>query len=150
MSQSLDSAAQAAQQNSEAVGVFVIGIKVLGLVGIFSAGLLGAACIAAFDPPTSRKQLFTQAAVAGVGSLFFGPVVLATVQHFSTWIVWTSLNMEQSISYAAPVYLVTGGLAWGVFGALARLRKLISERGAQAVAKRMGVDTSTPSEEKPQ
>lgn len=145
MSQNVNDAADAAHQafaNQVAENTaMLIGFKVLGLMGIFSAGLVGAACIAAFDPPENRRQLFAQAAVAGVGSVFFGPAIALVVQHFITWVDWAHLPAATAVEYNMPIYFVVGSMAWGVFGAMSKLRKLIAARGAEALAKRVGMDT---------
>jgi len=134
-------AALAAGSASTALISTALGVKLLGMAGIFGAGVVGAACIAAFDPPESKKMLFTQAAVAGTSSIFFGPAMLAITEHYFTYVDWTHLVGIELMQYAAPVFLLTGAMSWGLFGMLSRLRHLIARRGAQILGDKLGVDT---------
>lgn len=104
-------------------------MKVASTAGV---ALLGAAVMAAFDPPKSKKELFQHAAVAGSGSFIFGPAAHSTASHFlSTWTAGVDLTM--------PSYFLVGALSWGAMGALAKFRKLVSERGAAAIGKTVGM-----------
>ena len=51
--------------------------------------------------------------------------------------VTTTSIGEAWLEIALPVALVIGALSWGVLGALVKLRALIRERGAAAVADRV-------------
>lgn len=97
------------------------------------AGVLGAAIMACMDPPATRKELFKQALVAGVGSMVFGPVALTVLGHFVPW-------LAASLETAVPIYFLVGALSWGAFGALVKLRKLVDEKAAASLAKKLGVD----------
>ena len=108
--------------------------KLLGLSGLVGAGVLGAVFMAAFDPPKTRKMQFAQAAVAGTSSLIFGPVFVKILDHYSDWINLATATAIESFEAAAPVYLITGALSWGAFGAMAKLRQIIHERAAEKVA----------------
>ena len=103
-------------------------IKAASTIGV---GVLGAAIMAAFDPPQSRKELFLHATLAGVGSFVFGPLALMAATKFVTFATPGELLM--------PVYFLVGALSWGAFGAIAKLRKLISDKGASALADRVGL-----------
>lgn len=131
-------------QQVETAGHALWAGKALGLGAIFSAGVLGACVIAAVDPPSTRREMFTRALAAGVGSLFFGPAIVRLLDH---WAVWVDLNTASSmevVEYAAPVYLVIGCLSWGVFGALATLSKILKARGGNALADKIpGLTTTT-------
>lgn len=95
------------------------------------AGLLGGLIMAAFDPPASRKELFLQAAVAGTGSAVFGPTALSAASKF--------IEFSSTSELMIPVYFLVGALSWGAMGALAKFRKLVSERGAAAVGGKVGL-----------
>lgn len=112
------------------------GVAAYGLAGklgaIFGAGVLGAAVMAAFDPPKNRKQLFLHAAVAGIGSWVFGGLVHLAAIKYVTFATPNDLFF--------PAYFLTGAVSWGALGFLATLRRLVHERAAEAVAKRIGID----------
>jgi len=95
------------------------------------AGLLGAAAMAAFDPPKSRRELFLQAATAGTGSLVFGKLAVIAATKYVTFAPADELTI--------PVFFLVGAMSWGVFGALAKLRKLVAEKGAGKVAEKVGL-----------
>jgi hypothetical protein len=129
--------------SSTAGGIF--GWKmVLSFGALIGSGILGGAIMAAFDPPKNRVQLFLQGAAAGVGSLFFGPIAVKVLDHYTEWVDLTSANHIELLAWAAPVYLVIGTLSWGVFAALAKLRDLIKSRGADTVARKIGLDEAKP------
>jgi hypothetical protein len=110
-------------------GIFAGLIWKLGLMAV--VGAVGGAIMAAFDPPETRKGLFLQATVAGTGSLVFGDVAHAAATLYLPFASGTTL---------IPSYFLVGALSWGVLGALAKFRKLVSEKAAGAVAKKLGVD----------
>ena len=123
----------------------IVGWKFLLSFGaLVSSGVLGGAIMAAFDPPKSRLQLFLQGAAAGVGSLFFGPIAVRVLDHYTEWVDLANAGHVDLLTFAAPVYLVIGTLSWGVFSALAKLRELIKNRGADAVAHKIGLEETKP------
>ena len=95
------------------------------------AGVLGAAVMAAVDPPKTRWELFLHGATALAGSVVFGPVAVRVVAQFIPWIGATDIEV------VVPIYFLVGALSWGVFGAIAKARALIRDRGADAIAKRL-------------
>lgn len=103
-------------------------LKVGAALGL---GVLGAAVMAAFDPPQSRKELFLQAVAAGVGSTVFGPLAVILATKY--------LSFASAEELTIPVLFLTGALSWGFFGALAKLRKMIAQRGAKIVAGKVGL-----------
>lgn len=113
------------------------GWKVLGISGLVASGILGAILMAIFEPPKDKKTLFGQAAVAGVGSLFFGPVAVRALDFYFDFINLTNATALEALETAAPVYLLIGAMSWGVFGALAKLREIIREKGAAKVAEQV-------------
>lgn len=108
--------------------------KILGLSGLISAGVLGAVFMSAFDPPKTRKMQFAQGAVAGTSSLIFGPVFVKILDYYSDWIDLATATPIEAFEAAAPVYLLTGALSWGAFGAMAKLRQIINDRAAEKIA----------------
>lgn len=134
---------QQAQEASSSTFDVAVAAKAAGLFGIFSAGVLGAVVIAAVDPPKTRREMFMRALAAGVGSLFFGPVAVRVLDHYTDWVNLATAPTQEVIELVAPVYLVVGCLSWGLFGAIAMLSKILKARGAQALAKRLGVETDT-------
>lgn len=123
--------------SNSAAGVFAW--KLLGLSALLSAGVLGAVFMAAFDPPKDRKTLFFQGAVAGTSSLIFGPVLVKWLDATVDWINLATATHLEALEVAAPVYLLTGALSWGVFAAIAKLRGIIRDRAADAAAGKLGL-----------
>lgn len=123
-----------------------VGAKVVGVLGVAgSAGVIGALVIAAVKEPKTKREWFMRALVAGVGSLFFGPITVMALDQYamSNWHGWLGLNaipFVEAMQYAAPVWLVIGCLSWGVFGALSSLNELLKTRGGKAVADRLGME----------
>jgi hypothetical protein len=114
------------------------GAGALGIFGkvaiIASAGLLGAAAMAAFDPPQTKKQLFMQAAIALGCSFMFGPIAVRAADFYFDFInLATITNWVEFMETVAPIYGLVGALSWGFVGLLAALRKLIKEKGAPKV-----------------
>lgn len=106
------------------------GLLAKGLASI-GFGAVGALIMAAFDPPKTRRALFWQALASAAGSLVFGHAALRVLDHFTPWVDIAALPQDQWIEWAAPVYFVVGALSWGLFGALAQLRRALRERGVQ-------------------
>ena len=123
--------------SSSAAGV--IAWKFLGLSALISAGVLGAVFMAAFDPPKDRKTLFAQGAVAGTTSLIFGPVLVKWFDSVVDFVDLAKATHLEALEVAAPIYLLTGALSWGVFAAIAKLRQIIRDRGAEAAAGKLGL-----------
>ncbi|MBA2413208.1 MAG: hypothetical protein H0V63_10345 [Burkholderiaceae bacterium] len=108
------------------------GLALIAKYGVpFGAAMLGAAIIAALDPPKTRKELFMQAMVAGIGSTVFGAAALRVAVYF---LAGYGLDLE---SLTIPVYFLTGALSWGFFGAIVKLRSLLREKAAQKVIDRL-------------
>lgn len=111
-------------ESAGAVGLYKLGAA-LGV------GVVGAACIAAFDPPKTKRELFTQAASAGAVSILFGNAATKLADAWFTSLTYDDLHL--------PVCFLVGALSWGALGALAKLRTMIRERGADAVAGKAGL-----------
>lgn len=118
------------------------GIKLGSLAGI---GVVGALLIAAVDPtevepdPRKRKRLIVaQVLTAGVMSTVFTLPVVRWLDYVSDWInLGRGASIEDWFEIAMPVGLLIGALSWGIVGALVKLRKLIRERGADEIARRV-------------
>lgn len=138
---------QGAKAMSEPISGTAAGIfswkGALWIGALLGSGVLGGMIMASFDPPKTRKLLFLQGAAAGIGSLFFGPIVLRALDHYTDWINLATASPIEMLEIAAPVYLLIGTLSWGVFAALAKLRELIRERGAAALADKIGMNKPT-------
>lgn len=115
-----------------------LGWKALGLGALIGAGVLGAVVAAVFDPPKDRKTMFKQFAVAGISSLFFGPLALRFIDQWIEWVDFKTMSPVDLLEWSAPVYLLIGALSWGLFGAVVRMRQIIRERGADEVWRRGG------------
>ncbi len=98
----------------------------------FLLGALGALVMAAVDPPKDRKALFLHAFVAGAGAAVFGPAVVSLATGWYP-------ALAGDLTLTIPALFLVGALSWGAFGALARFRTLLSERGAAAFANRVGM-----------
>jgi hypothetical protein len=77
------------------------------------AALIGAAVMAVFRPPKSRKEMFYQGAVALGSSMLFGGFGVALVDS------WLHLGADTLI---VPIHGLIGAMSWGLFGGLAHLR----------------------------
>lgn len=116
------------------------------LVALLTTGAIGAVMIAAFDPaeavpdPKQRRklivaQVLTAALVAGM----VGPVVVSWLGKPGGFLPVSGDDAMGWIELAMPVGLLLGGFSWGFVGAAVKLRRMIGDRGAQAVADRVGL-----------
>ncbi len=128
-----------AEPTSSTAAGAALGWKLLGLSALLGSGILGAVMMAVFDPPKTKKLLFGQAAVAGIGSLFFGPVATKLADHYFDFINLANATGIEAFEVAAPVYLLVGAMSWGAFGALAKFREIIRTRGAENLANKTGI-----------
>lgn len=108
-------------------GIFILKFGSLKLIG-FGAALVGAAMMAAFRPPQSKRELFIQGAVALGVSLLFGGSVIRMIDHYFTWMDLAHSSFEDIVQSTAMVHGLLGAMAWGTFGGLAVLRdKLMTD-----------------------
>jgi hypothetical protein len=133
----------AAEPVSGAAGA-ALGWKLLGLGTLVGAGVLGAVIMAIFEPPKDKKTMFGQAAVAGIGSLVFGPTAVRVLDYYAAFIDLANATPLEALETAAPVYLLIGAVSWGAFGALAKLREIIRARAAERIAGMAGVSEDPP------
>lgn len=115
------------------------GWKAAGFGALIGSGILGGLIMAVFDPPKSRGLLALQGAAAGIGSLFFAPICVRAIDHYVDWLNLSTASSVEVLETAAPIYLLVGCLSWGVFGALAKLREIIRDRGAAKLAEKAGI-----------
>jgi hypothetical protein len=104
-------------------------VKVLGM----GSALMGAAMMAVFRPPKSRKELFLQGAVALGTSLMFGGAVVSILDYYLDFINLTTAPMVEIIQFNVAVHGLLGTFAWGLFGGLAVLRDKFSNDPIGAV-----------------
>lgn len=119
-----------AVESGSAIGLAAI--TKFGWVKLFSLGaaVLGAGMMAIFRPPKSRKELFTQGAVALGCSLLFGSTAASIILHYLP----LDLNsMEELVSYHVSVNGIVGAMSWGIFGGLAHLRDKVETDPEQVI-----------------
>lgn len=103
-------------------------------------GTIGGLLMVMLDPPKTRRGMFVQSMVACIGSIVFGPIAVRLLDHYVDGIDLAGADVVSILEVAAPVFFVIGALSWGIAAALVRLRHIIAERGADAVAKKAGLD----------
>lgn len=98
-------------------------IAKFGFIKIASLGaaVLGAAMMAVFRPPVTRKELFLQGAVALGTSLLLGGAAVTGANYYLHWITEAS-SFEDILQFSVAVHGLLGAFAWGIFGGLAVLR----------------------------
>lgn len=89
----------------------------------FLPALIGAALMAVFRPPKSRKEMLLQAMVALGASFLFGN---------------TAFNLVDGWLHVGPdgkdaVLGLVGALSWGAFGGLAHMRDKVAADPIQAI-----------------
>lgn len=116
------------------------------LSALLTAGAAGAVLIAAFDPAEAvqdprarRKLLFAQVISAAIVAGMVGPVVVSWLGRPAGLLPVAAGDTMAWVELSMPVGLVLGCLSWGIIGAAVKLRQLIADRGAQAVAGRVGI-----------
>jgi hypothetical protein len=109
--------------------------KLLALVGV---GAVGAVVMASFDPPPTRRAMFAQALAAGVMAILFTPAMVRWLDSMFDWI--TVNDVESWAEVALPCGFMVGALSWGFIGALSKLRTIVKDKGADALARRAGIE----------
>ena len=132
----MDSTFEGGAAMAAETGAAIGGAKLLSLIGV---GAAGAAVMAAVDPPGSRRALFAQAAVAGTMALIFTPGAVRALVSVG-WVAPFGGDVERWAEVALPCGFLVGALSWGVVGALVKLRALLRDRAADALARRVGLD----------
>lgn len=98
-----------------------------GWLKLFTLGaaLGGAALMAAFRPPKSRKEMFLQAAIALGCSFMFGDTLVNGLDHFFSFIDLNTAPLWDFLQFYVTVHGIVGALSWGIFGGLAHFRDKI-------------------------
>lgn len=109
------------------------------LAALVSVGVIGAMMIAAFEPPKTKRTLFAQALAAGVMALLFTPAVVRYAEASLGWAAGASNSVERWAEVALPVAFLVGATSWGLVGALSKLRTILREKAAKAIANRVGL-----------
>lgn len=122
----------------------VAGAKAAALVGSAGAAVLGAGLMVMIDPPTTRRGRYLQAFVGSVFGVIGGPIAIIALDHYVDWIDLGNADWKFAVAVAAPMFLITGALGWGVAGAIAHLRRRAAEQGGDAIAHRLGMDDEEP------
>lgn len=123
-------------------GAAIGGAKLLSLLGV---GAAGAIVMAAVEPPQTRRALFVQACVAGFVALLFTPGAVRALVA-AGWVAPFGGDVERWAEVALPCGFLLGALSWGLVGALVKLRAILRDRAADALARRVGVDPEQPQE----
>jgi hypothetical protein len=116
------------------------------LGALLATGVLGAVLIAAVDPAEAmpdpkkrRKLIFMQVVVALIVAGIFGKFVTSWLGKPGGWFAVDPSDLGAWIELAMPVGLTLGALSWGLIGAAVKLRILLAERGADAIADKVGL-----------
>lgn len=134
------------QMSAETAGAvaYGLGAKLGALLG---AGALGALLIAAVDPAEAmpdgkkrRRLIFVQVVAGIVVCAFFGPGLVSWLVKPTGWVPIAPGDIFGLIEVVMPVGLLLGALSWGLIGVIVKLRHLIATRGADAIAKHVGID----------
>lgn len=117
------------------------------MIGLLGAGAAGALIVAAVDPaealpdPRKRRRLIAlQVVVAGVVSTTCTRIVVRWLDASFGFIDLSGGDLDQWAEVALPVALLLGAMSWGVLGALVKLRALVRDHGAEAIASRFGLE----------
>lgn len=121
------------------------GLKLLSLFGV---GAAGAVIMAAVEPPQSRRVLFAQACAAGTMALVFTPGAVRALDASTGWVDLSHAGIEQWAEVALPCGFLIGALSWGIVGALVQIRRLLRDRAAGELARRVGIEQ--PAEQRPE
>lgn len=100
-----------------------IGLLIKAKLLAFLPALIGAALMAVFRPPKTRKEMLAQAAVALGCSFLFGNTAFNLVDN------WIHVGPEGKDAVLGLV----GALSWGAFGGLAHFRDKVAKDPLQAI-----------------
>jgi hypothetical protein len=106
-----------------------------GWLKLFTLGasLGGAALMAVFRPPKTRKEMFLQAVVALGTSLLFGGTIADYLDSIFTFIDLETSPIGKVIQFQVTVHGMLGALSWGLFGGLAHMRDKVAKDPLQAI-----------------
>jgi len=113
-------------------GGITAGIIKFGWIKFVTLGAagIGAAMMAIFRPPKTRKEMFYQGVVALGASLLFGGTIAQAVIHYVPFMDLTTSTFEEYLQYLASIHGAVGAMAWGVFGGFAHWR---DKAGSQSI-----------------
>lgn len=99
-------------------------ISKFGFIKIMSMGsaLLGAAIMAAFKPPRTRKEVFIHGAVALGTAVLFGGTAVSFLDYMFDWINLASAPLSEVINFNITIHGLMGAVAWGFWGGLSVMR----------------------------
>lgn len=92
------------------------------------ASLGGAALMAAFRPPLTRKELFLQAIVALSCSFLFGDTLANMIDYWFDFINKETSTWEAWMQFVITIHGLCGALSWGIFGGIAHLRDKLGKQ----------------------
>lgn len=121
------------------------------VAALLATGAIGALLIAAFDPAEAvpdpgkrRKLIASQVISAALVAGTCGPLAVRWLGKADGWFPVAAGDVEGYVVLAMPVGILLGALSWGLIGAAVKLRQLISDRGAQALADKVGISEAKP------
>lgn len=113
------------------------------IAAVVASGTIGALLIAAVDPgevlqdPKKRRRLiYLQVMCAAILAPIMTPVTVRWLDSTFDF-MRVSVSLEQWSEVALPVALFWGAMAWGILGAMVKLRMIIKNRGADAVSDKL-------------
>ena len=117
---------------SGAIGALVAKYGALKLLTV-GAALAGAAMMAIFRPPKTKKEMLYQGAVALGCSLMFGDTASSMIDYWFEFINMATSPREQVIQFTVTVHGLVGAFSWGLFGGIAALRDKFGSDPIQTV-----------------
>ncbi len=99
-------------------------IAKFGLLKLFTLGaaLAGAAMMAIFRPPKTKREMLYQAAIALGSSFLFGNVFAEMIDYWFDFINMETASLERVVQFQVAVHGLVGAVSWGIFGGVAVLR----------------------------
>lgn len=117
---------------STAIGALIAKYGWLKLFTLGAAGL-GAALMAAFRPPKSRKELAMHALVAFGCSFLFGDTAVQLADSFFDFINLATADWWSFLQFYITVHGLVGAMSWGLVGGLATFRDRFSNDPTGAI-----------------
>lgn len=117
---------------STALGAIITKYGWLKLFTLLGA-VAGAAMMAAFNPPKTRKELFLQASVALGASFLFGDTAVRFADWFFNFIDLTTAPYWDFLQFYVTVHGLLGALSWGLFGGIAAYRDRFISNPTEAI-----------------
>ena len=123
----------AAMESGGAAGIAAI--TKFGWIKFASLGaaLMGAGIMAAFRPPKTRKEMFTQGLVALGTAFLFGNFIANLFLYYVPILDITKASLEDVLTFHIAVNGLVGAMSWGLFGGLAQIRDRVQTDPIQAI-----------------